>query len=83
MAGSLKVGFLAREGFEEWDPVAVCRELAVIGYQSVEWSRHHFRPREMSLAQLQSLVSVPRDFGLEVSEIFIALDYVIRDEQQR
>ena len=83
MGPTLKLGFLPREGFEEWQPLDVCRELAAIGYQGVEWSRHHFRPREMSRSQLQSLVTMPADLGLEVSEIFIALDYVVRDEHQR
>jgi len=80
---TLKFGFLPREGFEHWKPEDICRQLAEIGYQGVEWSRHHFRPREMSHAELKSLVTVPADFGMRVSEIFVALDYVVRDEVVR
>lgn len=82
-AKELKIGFLPREGFEHWKPAAICRELSRIGYRGVEWSRHHFRPREMSHAELQELVSMPADFGMEVSEIFVALDYIVRDERTR
>jgi sugar phosphate isomerase/epimerase len=79
----LKLGFLPREGFEGWTPESICAELSRIGYRGVEWSRNHFKPREMSRAELQRLVMVPADFGMEVSEIFIALDYVVMDEAQR
>ena len=83
MARKLKLGFLPREGFEEWRPDDICRELAAIGYHGVEWSRHHFKPREMSRAQLQSLVTIPARYGMQVSEIFIALDYVVTDDAIR
>lgn len=83
MTKAFELGFLPREGFEHWKPEDVCRGLANIGYQGVEWSRHHFRPREMSPAQLKSLVAIPADFDMQVSEIFIALDYVVRDEATR
>ena len=83
MTQNIKIGFLPREGFKEWEPVDICRQLAAIGYQGVEWSRHHFKPRDMSPAELKALVSIPADFGMEVSEIFIALDYVVRDEAVR
>ena len=83
MTRTIKLGFLAREGFEQWKPADICRELAAIGYEGVEWSRHHFKPREMSHTQLDLLGSVPADFGMQVSEIFIALDYVVRDEATR
>lgn len=80
---NMKFSFLPREGFEHWKPEDVCRELSRIGYQGVEWSRHHFKPREMSPREMEGLVSIPADFGMEVSEIFIALDYVVRDEAVR
>jgi sugar phosphate isomerase/epimerase len=83
MAQPLKIGFLPREGFENWKPEDICRELSKIGYSGVEWSRVHFKPREMSPNQLMSLVTIPADFGMQVSEIFIALDYVIKDETTR
>lgn len=83
ISGDLKFSFLAREGFENWAPEKICRELSQIGYRGVEWSRHHFKPREMSAAELKILVNIPADFGMEVSEIFIALDYVVRDESAR
>ncbi len=83
MAQPLKIGFLPREGFENWKPEDICRELSKIGYRGVEWSRVHFKPREMSPNQLMSLVTIPADFGMQVSEIFIALDYVLKDETKR
>ena len=61
----LKLGFLPREGFEHWQPEHICRELSAIGYKGVEWSRHHFRPREMSPAALKRLVDVPSSFEME------------------
>jgi sugar phosphate isomerase/epimerase len=79
----IKIGFLTREGFENWQPEDICRELAAIGYQAVEWSRVHFRPREMTAEELRSLVDIPARYGMQVSEIFIALDYVVREEAAR
>lgn len=75
----LKIGFLPREGFEGWKIEDVCKTLSDIGYRAVEWSRHHFKPREMSSSELQRLVQVAGDFGLEVSDIFVALDYITKD----
>jgi sugar phosphate isomerase/epimerase len=83
MTPNIKIGFLPREGFEHWKPEDICRELSKIGYQGVEWSRHHFKPREMSPSQLKLLSTIPNDFDMQVSEIFIALDYVVRDETIR
>lgn len=83
MDSSYKIGFLPREGFEDWQPKDICRELSRIGYQGVEWSRHHFKPREMSYPQLKELTTIPADFGMQVSEIFIALDHVLHDNQKR
>jgi len=84
MSGVLeRVGFLAREGFENTPPEVVCRQLSEIGYRAIEWSRHHFRPREMSTAELQHLVNVASDHGMAVSNIFIALDYIVTDDQVR
>ena len=82
MAGLLeRVGFLAREGFEDTAPEIVCRQLSEIGYRAIEWSRHHFRPREMSTAKLKQLVNVASDQGMAVSNIFIAIDYIVTDDQ--
>ena len=83
MSSNMRIGFLPREGLEHWKPEDICRELSGIGYTGVEWSRNHFKPREMSAAQRGSLVSIPSDFGMQVSEIFIALDYVVWDEALR
>jgi sugar phosphate isomerase/epimerase len=83
MTKPIKLAFLAREGFERWEPADICRELAAIGYLGVEWSRLHFKPREMSHSQLELLASIPGHFGMDVSEIFIALDYVVWDETTR
>jgi sugar phosphate isomerase/epimerase len=79
----LKFGFLPREGFENRRPEDICRELSRIGYRGVEWSRHHFKPREMSHSELHRLVNIPADFQMAVSAIFIALDYVSTDSAKR
>ena len=77
----LTIGFLPREGFEEWTPEDICRELSGIGYRAVEWSRLHFKPREMSPADLKRLVTVAGDFGMVVSDVFVALDYITKDDK--
>lgn len=79
----LKFSFLPREYAEHLKPEEICRELSRIGYRGVEWSREHFKPREMSPAELKRLTTVPADFGMEVSEVFIALDYVVRNDAVR
>jgi len=78
-----KIGFLAREGFEDWKIEDICRALARIGYQAVEWSHLHFRPREMAPAELRRLVSVPADFGLTANAAGVPADYIVRDERAR
>ena len=83
-ADTWKIGFLPREGFEEWAIEDICRELAAIGYKAVEWSRIvHFKPRERSPAELKRLATVPADFGLEVCSLHTELGYVITDEAKR
>jgi sugar phosphate isomerase/epimerase len=79
----LKLGFLAREGFEGWAPEAICKELSKIGYRGVEWSRLHFDPRKLTPAQLKRLVTAPAEYRMEVSEIHFGVDYVSRDEATR
>jgi sugar phosphate isomerase/epimerase len=78
-----RFGFLPREGFESWPAEQICSGLSRIGYRAVEWSRAHFRVRELPPAALRRLVTVPADFGMVVSEIAIALDYVVLDEAVR
>ncbi len=84
VADTWKLGYLPREGFEDWAIEDICRELAAIGYRAVEWSRvTHFKPHEKTPAELKRLVSVPADFGLEVCNIHTELGYVITDEAKR
>ena len=80
---NLKIGYLPREGAEHLTPEEICRGLSQIGYKGVEWSRHHFKPREMTSTGLEKLASIPADFGMEVSEVFIALDYIVTDKATR
>ena len=77
---NVRIGFLPREGFENAAPEDICRDLSAIGYKAVEWSRHHFNPRTRSPAELKRLVEVAADFDMAVSNIFVALDYVTRDD---
>ena len=83
MTQAAKIGYLPREGADHLSPEEICRGLSQIGFKGVEWSRYHFKPREMTTAALKKLVTIPADFGMEVSEIFIALDYVVTDEARR
>ena len=76
----IRIGFLPREGFENAEPEAIYRDLSAIGYEAVEWSRHHFNPRRKSPAGLRRLVEMAADFNMAVSNIFVALDYITRDE---
>ncbi len=83
-ANEWKIGYLPREGFEDWAIEDICRELAVIGYKAVEWSRvTHFKPRGLSAMDLRRLITIPADFGLEVCNVHTELDYVIADDSRR
>jgi len=78
---NIRVGFLPREGFETARPEDICRDLSAIGYQAVEWSRHHFNPRTKTPAELKQLVTIAAEHDMAVSDIFVALDYVTKDEK--
>lgn len=79
-----KLGYLPREGFQDWPIDKICRELSAIGYHAVEWSRvTHFQPGEMPHSELRRLADTPADFGMTVSNVHAELDYIILDERRR
>lgn len=78
-----KVAFMASLGFRNWEPERVVGTLKELGYQGVEWTLAHFNPRTKSPSELQRLVDVAAEAGLEVSEVVVQQDFVTRDERAR
>lgn len=72
-------GYLAGLDYQSWPAEKVARTLAEQGYASVEWSLSHFDPRRMSGKELDDIVAVTRQAGLEVSEIVVQQDLLHTD----
>jgi len=78
-----RFAYMAGLGFTAWEPAAVARCLADLGYGAVEWTLAHFDPRTHTDAELAALMAATRDAGLAVSEVVVQQDYVTRDEAVR
>lgn len=78
-----KLAFLASLGYARMTPQEVVASLASLGYEAVEWTRHHFDPRGQSEAELQELVAITQEGGLDVSEVVVGQDLVCLDEAER
>jgi sugar phosphate isomerase/epimerase len=74
---------MASLGYAQMAPHEVVASLASLGYQAVEWTMHHFNPRTHTLAELEQLVTITREGGLEVSEAVVQQDLVCLDEVTR
>ena len=77
-----RLAFLAGLEFAQWQPVDVVKTLHELGYGGVEWTMAHFNPRTKSKRELEKLVRIPHDFGMEVSEVVLQQDFVVRDEKE-
>lgn len=75
-------GFLAALDYEAWPAEKVADTLAAQGYGAVEWTLAHFDPRRMSAGELDSVISMSRARGLEVSEIAVQQDLVCADPDE-
>ncbi|EXL01994.1 sugar phosphate isomerase/epimerase family protein [Aquamicrobium defluvii] len=75
-------GFLAALDYEVWPAEKVADTLAAQGYGAVEWTLAHFDPRRMSAGELDSVISMSRTRGLEVSEIAVQQDLVCADPDE-
>lgn len=78
-----KIAFMASLGFTAWEPERVVETLKELGYEGVEWTLAHFNPRTKTPSELQRLVEITRQAGLEVSEVVVQQDFVTRDEAVR
>jgi len=75
----IKIGFMASLGFAKMPADDVCRSLAELGYESVEWTLAHCDPRNVSVEQLRQLARTTEDCGLTLSEVVVQQDYVTSD----
>jgi len=78
-----KLAFLASLGYGEMPVADVCASLKSIGYDGVEWTTAHFKPRTMSPRELADVVAVTKEHGLETSEVVVQQDLVCLDEDAR
>jgi sugar phosphate isomerase/epimerase len=80
---SAKLGFMASLGFGQMPAADVCRTLADLGYESVEWTLAHCDPGRHSVADLGGLVRTTEAHGLTFSEVVVQQDYVSLDAGER
>jgi len=78
-ASERKYAFLAGLGFAGMEPEEVAGTLAELGYQGVEWTLAHFNPQVKSPGELAHVADMTRQAGLEISEIVVQQDLVVRD----
>jgi len=78
-----QLGFMASLDFAHWPPEKTVETLAELGYGAIEWTLAQFDPRTKTLTDLERLVRLTRDRGLEVSEIVVQQDLLTRDTSLR
>ena len=78
-----KFAFMASLDFADMSAEAVCETLADIGYAGIEWTLRHFNPRKHAPKDLKELVRITRSHGLDVSELVVQQDLVMKDEDAR
>jgi sugar phosphate isomerase/epimerase len=78
-----RIAYLADRGFADWTPEKIVTCLSRLGYDGVEWGTAHFNVRSKSDKDLNELVRLTREAGLEISEVVIQQDFVSLDESTR
>jgi sugar phosphate isomerase/epimerase len=78
-----KLAFLASLGYSRMPPQQVVASLSSLGYDAVEWTLQHFNPRKQSERELEELVTITHEGGLEISEVVVQQDVVCLNEAQR
>jgi sugar phosphate isomerase/epimerase len=78
-----KIGFMPNGSYNSMSAEEVCKSLKRIGYDCVEWTQTFASPRQKSVKELKELVRISQDNGLEISEIVVQQDLVLKDEQKR
>ena len=76
-------GYVVTAGFESWEPEAIVKKLAHLGYDAIEWTLDHFNPRSRSSSQLKQMIRTSQDQGLENSQVAVFLDFVSGDHDIR
>ncbi|MBN1341343.1 MAG: sugar phosphate isomerase/epimerase [Phycisphaerae bacterium] len=79
----IKLAFMASLGYGRMTPEDVVRSIKSIGYDGVEWTLAHFNPRTKSPAELERLVEITEEGGLEISEAVVQQDVVCLDDAAR
>lgn len=83
MIRGFKIGFMPTLSYSGMDADRVCKSLKALGYDAVEWTLAHFNPRTMNRSELENVVKVTNDNGLEISEIVVQQDLVVTDGDSR
>lgn len=83
MLNKRKFAFMASLDFASWQPERILESLSNLGYDGVEWTLSHFNPRTKTKKELEKLVELTKNYGLEVSEVVVQQDVVSLDENLR
>ena len=78
-----KLAFMASLGYARMSPEDVCRSLATLGYDGVEWTLSHFNPRTKSERELKDLPRITHEHNLAISEVVLQQDVVSLDDDAR
>jgi sugar phosphate isomerase/epimerase len=78
-----KVGFMPSGSYEKQPIAAICESLKNIGYDAVEWHLGFVCPRSHTYSELNEIFHVTEENGLEVSEIVVQQDLIMKDVEKR
>jgi sugar phosphate isomerase/epimerase len=83
MIGKDRLAFMASLGYAKMEPRRVIEDLQNIGYGAVEWTLAHFDPSSKNQSELNELIRLTQDAGMETSEVVVQQDFVCLDERER
>lgn len=83
MIGRKQLGFMASLDFTKWPPEKTVQTISEAGYGAVEWTLAQFNPQRMPSGELDHLIRLTREAGLEVSEIVVQQDLLTMDTSLR
>lgn len=78
-----KIGFMPNGSYNNMNAEQVCKSLKDIGFDAVEWTQVFASPRNKTEKDLKNLVDISNDYGLEISEIVVQQDLILKDENLR
>lgn len=82
MVNGRKIAYMPTGSYEQQSIEEICAGLKSLGYDAIEWTQFFADPENHTEEHLKKLVRIPGDFGLEVSEIVVQRDLIVRSRDE-